>query len=428
MKGNIQAMVNANFINSRMSQSQADWASGYLNINHGDNMQNMPPMPDLFSKTTFLDKSTSTFQINVPAAYTGFDLVLCPFYNIVALVRFNNKISGMQNYWYALEDTKKVTSDDDGGAYCSASYAKRMKMYGNRVTARAMTLVNQTNSFNISGDIKMVKLENSVDVYNAGGEYDPNDPIQAKCLLALQRLPVSDSDLSNLIGNYVQQPAKEGAYVVSKISDLSWKNRVHMWDKVNSWYDDHILRPMGDPLKYYDDNTLYTTTVRGEEITVMLPDPTGAYGTFNGVLSPDCDHVFPAPVDPRIMGLDSTFIRVTGLNTGIDAPSSTFSLRINTVAESALHANSPYIAQKVRRPMPDAADEAFIRSVLLYMSLQSGMYPASFNFWDKVWSGFKKAWNWLAPVRKVLPGMLGPGGAGIAGTADNLISQLVNHN
>lgn len=426
MHGNVQNFIDRNFITPRLSQSQVDWASGFLNINHGENMQNMPPMPDLFSKSTFMDRSTSTFQILVPAAYTGFDLVLAPFYNIVALIRFNSSTTGMQDHWYALEDTTKVTSDGDGGAICSASYAKRMKMYGNRIIARALTMVNQTNQFNIGGDIKMVKLENSVDISDIPESYAPQYPSSGKMFSVLQRLPSSDTDMSNVVGGYVQQTAKDGAYCIAKVSDLSWKNRQHVWDKVNPWYDDNVLAVGVDGM--YSDNVLGTSDSKGNEYNVYFPDANTEYGTFNGVIHPDCAHVYPAVVDPRIMGLDTTFIRVTGLNTGADNNGSTFSLRINSIAESALHADSPYIKQKTRRPVPDVADEAFVKSALLYQSLQTAMYPSYFNFWDKVWSGFKKAWNWLAPVRKVLPGMLGPGGAGIAGTADNLISQLVTHN
>lgn len=302
--------------------------------------------------------------------------------------------------------------------------------------ARGLTLTNETVAINRGGNIKSCKMESNYDIpdvilYKEGAP----DPVsgninEATVCPTLQRYPATDAELTSTVGAYRQQPAEDGGYFIAKVTSLDWKDRNKYWKKCHPDYEyvnygDVVTRP--DSSTFWPQaNRLFVTDMNGEYFPVFMPGVAGSIHSFDGNYTPTVGAVCPAIVDPQMMAMDTTFIRVNGLTTSSN--SCTFTLRFHTCIECSLHNNSPYVRNRVLRPMPDSNDEEFIRAVLLYASRQSGMYPADFNFWDKVWSGFKKVWNFIAPIRKVLPGMLGPGGGSIAGTADNLISQLVAHN
>lgn len=385
-----------------MTDLQAAFASGFLNLNHGSNLINMVPMADHQSPATYLHRSVNSVTITVPPGTKGFQFILTPTFNIVGLIRFAGDA-----LWQAIEDQSMIT----GANYTSATWIKDIvKGYGSRILARAATIENDTAALYQSGKIYCGKIGSNMD-YTSFSESSPIT--NGANMTTIQRVPVTTPQLQRGVSSYQEFNARDGCYIVAKTSNLDMNYRSKPWDKVIAW----------TPLSAMSDlNTC--NTIRVTDSANTLSQVTAPIDPAN-LLPYGANVARYVPVDPRMSGLDTTTCIFQGLNASAEA-SSSFTIRISTAYEIDLHVDSPLIASKTVRPSSTEVGTEFINAVLAYSNLQLGMYTADANFWDKVWTGFKKFWDFSKPIRNVLPNMLPPQYRGIADKADTIIQQLVD--
>lgn len=342
-KGLMNNLINEKF-NHMMTPNTAAAVAAYLNPGHQTNWRDAMPLPDGSQGAVYLVKDCWTKTIVIPAGQTQITFYNYPFFE----VPFGYYSEGFFRGLYA-------PSMVEGGT--SASFCVNNHIYAHRCLGKSMTIVPTTSVLNLKGSVTMGRKPADVDFetrsFAVGAAVDNvNRPI-------MQRLP-NDGQSVSALGNMDNFKTQEGAYIISHHSNHNWNVRD---DPTHKTYPHAV------------------STVNGNTgIKVTGPDGGAAVDLYEEGGINVCH---AANVD----GMDIPMAHFSGLAAG-----DSFSIKCAMVYECQLKASSRLTRYVTPRPLfdPSLMDALFAFECQLD---KNGLFPASYNFWDKVWSGFKKFWG-----------------------------------
>lgn len=362
-----------------------DCANTFLNPGHEGNTQHAMPIPDGSPGDVYLHKSIVSGSLNIPVGNgaTQIQIALLPFAECPMAVRF------MGGKWMAVSDTQYVTPNNAISLPCN--FHHKVGVYSHRLIGKSVTLINESPEIYRSGNITSCRMPALVDT-NSTASLHTYPVATGANLRVVQSMPMSPNELTTNL-NASNWRSAEGSYLVSRPS-LKWTDRNYPWDKTNATYDN--LTP-AVPATNASDN-LSITDYSGTSYPVYSAG-TG-YGT-DGDYTANMTATYSTMVGPPD-GSDVVTSIIDGLNT---AAGVTFRFKLCIVREFTLKNTSPLLRMAVPRPL---RSDAFTEALLNYSTMIPGIYPASFNFWNELWRGFKKILGSISDKLPALTNMFAP--------------------
>lgn len=344
-------------------------ANVMFNPGHGDNLMNARPLPDGPAGPVYMHKSMLRGRIILPkaAGATAFRIIATPFVEIPFCLDFGP--AGINPI--AIFDTNMGTSN--GLNIDPALWMHKNGVYSHRCIGKSITVENVTSEDHKSGSIISCQFPASTDIpspsvtYSAALTATTNERF-------MQGIPATSDYCANFLKG-TNWNIKEGAYMVSKFTDLHFRKRELPWEKCSN------LLP---------DVPATTTTVDNVKITdssasiryVQAPTASG-YADTN-------TYTYPMTLTQRARAVfDNTMggvVFAEGCSTG-DADA-VFTYKIAICREMMLKPSSPLCKFAEQRP---PLNQVFMQQLTNFANQMDDCYPASYNFWNKVWEGFKRA-------------------------------------
>lgn len=380
---------------------------GILNPCHGSNYANAQLLPDASPARASIFKGYANWDLTFTAeeASMGIAFYTLPFFEApFAFAKWTTN-ARMELFVLRMPSTIK-----EGEGYGNALFLHNHGIYAKRLIGKGMTIENTTPVITLSGKTTVGRSQSNIDTVTKYLQYNPLDIPTDVNQRVLQRLPNGAEEVSSLVGTTDSWKAQDGAYLVSHHLDYLWQKRDDMYNSIAS---ELIGSNEHDPLIASDKNYClsYTDKTSGN---LLYAHPYTGLGTANDLL-----------YGVRVGEDDHSDIS-TAVFSGLTVTSgSSFSISIKgCMAYEFLLKNSSDLQQYTEIRTPDVS---FFSLVQAFESMQQlGGYPASYNFWDKIWNGFKKFWNLAGGnVAQRLGDAALPGlGTGLAAVGDVLTKNL----
>lgn len=385
---------------------------GILNPCHGSNYANAQLLPDASPARASIFKGYANWDLTFTAdeASRGIVLYTLPFFEApFAFSKWCPETARQELFVLRMPATMK-----EGEGYGNALFLHDHGVYAKRMIGKGMTIENTTPIMTLSGKTTVGRSQSNIDSDTIYLNYDATNVPAIINQRILQRVPNSAEEVSSLVGTTDSWKAQDGAYLVSHHLDYLWQKRDNMYNSISSKLvpneHDPLLGTDADPndRKYC---LSYTDKTTGH---LYYAHPYTGLGTVNdllyGVRVGEDDHS------------DITTAVFSGLTV---APGSKFSISIKgCMAYEFLLKSSSDLQQYTEIRTPDIN---FFNLIMAFESMQQlGGYPANYNFWDKIWNGFKKFWNLAGGnVAQRLGDAALPGlGTGLAAVGDVLTKNL----
>jgi hypothetical protein len=408
--GKLQQFLSSTMIDINPVYKNA--ANVFMNPGHEGHALNALPLPDGTSGDVYLHKSICRGTIVVPANDGGkkFHVVLTPFVEFPAAIQV-----GAAPSYFGFPDTKMYVFN--GTVIQAQTYLRQAGVYAQRCIGKSITIDNETPIMYRAGNITVCHMPSNID-NNAPSVNTAAGLAAATNTRRLQGVPLNAAEASMIL-SAANWPAEKGVYAVSRHETLQFENRCFPWEKCSSLYTDSA-----NPASTDVTDNIMLTTLSGTDKQIYI-------GTANGIPGVDTFDTSLSAVyschASAIDHTDTTSIYCEGLNTGV--ADNIFKMKMVIVREFKLKTGSPLLQMAITRP---PRDDLFMQMLVNYANSLPGFYPADFNFWDTLWSGFKKVigrvsdiWGRVSPI--VTP-LLPPAGQAAAKGADtaNEIYRLFN--
>lgn len=367
-------------------QTQA-FCAAYLDPCHQGHITNCEGIPIIGSQPHSKFAHTYDTDITVPAGQSVI-VYLTPFIECPLIV-YNTFTGHAQGY--------------PDPAFTSL---KELKAYGIRPFGLGCTVSNPNPDLTKQGMIAAARLPPCID------KHAITIPGGTSYVRVLEGLPDSYTSVSSYPIRYSGE-AKKGVYLPNRVVDgtFPFVYRSTEWDKAEYTpylYNEGHISP-GNPIK----NPLAITVTRNgmtEMVFVSKDENVATIDSANNI-----------PV---------TGAAGLGMMVGCIAFSSMQSAQIYNIKvahgyELLLKAKALLNVQYYGALSPDPA---VVQALFRYLSNSAlaAAYPANFNFWGKLWNGFKSVYRKLRPLVpkliSVLPGAAGP----VANLATDVVDQLVS--
>lgn len=353
-------------------------ANTVLNPGHIHHVQEAIPFPDGTPGDVYIHKSIVLGTIRVPSGTSdgAFTVMLTPFAEAPAMVKF-----GGDTFYQPIADLKYCNAN--GTIVKACTFPHLMGVYAQRLIGKSITVENDTPEIYRAGNVTMCRMPSNVD-NNTPSTTNAGAVTAVQNQRVIQTIPENAGQISlNMAAT--NWHARDGCYLVAQPS-LTWAKRELPWEKASSAHNGTA------PLVSDACDAVYVSDMNGNNRAVQASGT--AYGT---------DTTFvPGSASGKAFavngqdGSDVVIAYFEGLNTTVD---NIFKFKLAIVREFRLKNSSPLIQMAVPRP---PADYAFLEQLLKYAAEIPGIYPADYNFWDKVWKGFKTV---LSKVSQALPGV-----------------------
>lgn len=362
-----------------MSAEQKTIAMSILNPGHQDNSSNAIGTCSNGTGRIFVSKCVQQYTIDLPVGTTE----IC-FYNLpFPEYPFGFTLKGVDanpntTYFYVIPNQSFVEQGASGAedTWFVEGYLKHMGVYGIMPIGTSQTIeCVQANMFK-KGRVGTARKTCDIDLSQLDVDGGSQDTVAAQNIFTLQNLPTTMAQVSRLQGTFDNRDVTAGAYLVSHHTSYNTFYRDTPYHKNGDYADS----PNGDPANPLSShkNILQVTDLAGGHYYARQWRPETGFDT-----------VKPAAVT-GVMPLDMPMACFTGLTSTAEAPTS-FSIKACVTYQFELKAGSPLLQYSVPRPM---YDPDFLDYILKFESaITVGGYPASYNFWDKVWPIFKQLWR-----------------------------------
>jgi hypothetical protein len=354
-------------------------ANAVLNPGHIHHVQEALPYPDGSPGDVYVHKSIVLGTIRIPEgiADPSFTVMLTPFAEVPAMVKF-----GGDAYYQPICDLKYCTANGTVIRACNFHHA--MGVYAHRLIGKSITVENDTPEIYRAGNVTMCRMPSNVD-NNTPSTTNGGAITATANQRVIQTIPENAGQISLNMGAS-NWHAREGCYLVAQPS-LTWSKREFPWEKATSSYYTNPAPAATDA-----SDLVQVSDMSG---TIRQVRASGAgYGTDTTFIPASGAGLY-MPVN----GQDNSDVVIAyfeGLNSSVD---NVFKFKLAIVREFRLKNSSPLLQMAVPRPI---ADQVFLEQLMKYAAEIPGIYPADYNFWDKVWKGFKTV---LSKVSAALPGV-----------------------
>lgn len=341
-------------------------ANTLMNPGHEGNLAAAIPLPDGTPGLVYLHKSIIRGEIEIPAgdSNTAFRIVAIPSPEYPYSINFAN------GYNFGIVDPEFCVSGNSTSE--PASYFHKMAIYGHRCTGKSITLEQATVANNKCGNITCSQLPALWDNNSPPSimNYSPSTNTNYR---VLQAVPLNSAEASRNFAS-TNWSANDGAYMPCQFAsmDMCYRNLP----------ENKCLPTLPDvPNSANTCDTLNISDFATLTKSVLIPSSNG----YNTAVSKYTSSMVGGTVaHGHIDNTQTGCIFVEGLSS---TAATQFTFKICIVREFILKPNSPLIRMQIPRP---PMNRPYMDLVINYMQSLPGMYPADFNFWNELWTGFKK--------------------------------------
>jgi len=346
-RGYYQQAINKDFFGFTPEEIRA--VATYLNPVHAQNAMDAAPLPDSDSGRVYLFKDTWTTTLT--AAGPTIILTTMPFFERP----FAYSLAGTTASLRAVQPPGALW----GTSVNAASFMSDIHAYKYRCVGKGFTVVDSTPVISRAGAATLFRKTSDVDcssysfaIGTVTSQYNQR---------ILQRFPASSTAASNT-GTAQTWEMGKGAYCVSHHEDHGWVVRT---DPTTKCYPHTVLNNTDANCALY-----VTDSVTGTATSMT-----------------DVDASSFAAVGPQ----DHTDV-VGVIFEGCTSATTKVTVKFSVVYEIVLKLSSPLLKTAVIRPRFNPRLMDLLHAYECQLD-RGGLFSADANFWNELWSGFKRFWK-----------------------------------